>query len=445
MSEAIEALLKSRVLKDFVKLFKEQEQECETPLNFAGELAHYLCRRTYQRYYDDDLPHTFFGLAAAVNSLPSFPEDRKWWPLVQQTWSAANSRLRTPWSENGAQPMAGGTRDERFQSFSQGLEESDFAKTWSAAKSLMGGDAETRDWFRSQSLKRALNDTFEDGVKLLFLDQSWRLAEAVDWKDSDGILFPALHLLALAPRQTELSQLARKNVPGNHILAQKKTLDDDDYPGQEKALLFAGSVEEGLRVLQQLAQRGIGWEGCWSFLLLAAAQMVGNAKPGRWISAVRAFLFACTAFRLCERLDESARVPALAIATALVANSSLHTRQTDRSAELDKLAQELCPTDTFNTLRSVVSHSDPYASANAVYAILGMDSEKHAELFQSLATLAAKNGGHQGKGYDLLLVQAAVDCYRRSSSKYGGKFLTNTAFVLGRMPKSYDLFGAYGV
>ncbi len=444
MSAAIEALLACENSKAFAKLFKEQQQECEDPLEFAASLAHYLCRRIYQRYYDNDAPHTFFGLAAAVSTLPTFPEDRKWWPIVQQTWHAANSRRRSPWAGNGDETSDSASRDDLFEAFCEATKKADFGAAWDSARHFLRSNAD-RDWFRTHSLKRSLEDTFEDGIKLLFLDQCWRLAESLGWEDTEGILFPALHLATLAPRETELGQIAQAHVPGNHVLAQKKKLGDEDYPALEKDFLFAGSLDEALKVLRSLTQQGIGWEGCWDFVQLAAAQMIGNSKPGRWSSAVRAFLFAHTARQLTHSLEESALPRVLARATGVVARASLASREGDENRDLESLALSLCPTDTFKTLRSLVSHSDPFASANAVSAILGMDESRHPELFESLATLAAKNDGWKGHGYDLLLVQAAVDCYQKSTSVHRRKYLMNTAFLLGRLPKSYTLFGAYGV
>jgi len=444
MSEAIEALLACENSKAFAKLFKEQQKEFKDPLSFAAPLARYLCRRVYQRYYDDNAPHTFFGLAAAVNALPGFPEDRKWWPIVQQTWHAANSRRRNPWAGNGDETSPDAGRDDLFKAYCKATDSGDFGSAWNSSRHLLSSP-EQRDWFRTHSLKRCLEDTFEDGIKLLFLDQCWRLAESLGWGDAEGILFPALHLVTLAPQETELGRIARRHAPGNHVLAQTKKLADDEYSSLEREFLFAPSLEEGLQVLGSLTQKGIGWEGCWDFIQLAAAQMVGNSKPGRWSSAVRAFLFAHTARKLTHSLDESALPRVLARAAGVVARASLGSREGDENRDLESLARSLCPTDTFATLRTLVSHSDPFASANAVSAILGMDESKHSELFESLATLAAKNDGWKGNGYDLLLVQAAVECYQSSTSEHRRKFLMNTAFLLGRMPKSYQLFGAYGV
>ncbi len=97
------------------------------------------------------------------------------------------------------------------------------------------------------------------------------------------------------------------------------------------------------------------------------------------------------------------------------------------------------------SLRSLISHSDPYASANTAQAILGMGEEAHLELVQTLATLAAKNDARVGQGYDLLLVKACAGAHQRSQSVLKDRFLVGCAFFLGYILKNYELFGAYGV
>ena len=45
---------------------------------------------------------------------------------------------------------------------------------------------------------------------------------------------------------------------------------------------------------------------------------------------------------------------------------------------------------------------------------------------------------------DLLFVQEAVACYKRSSLTGKDGYIVSVGFFLGRVPKKYELFGVYG-
>ncbi len=105
----------------------------------------------------------------------------------------------------------------------------------------------------------------------------------------------------------------------------------------------------------------------------------------------------------------------------------------------------MCPTSPFSVLSSVISHSDPFASATAVQAILGMEETKHDELYQLLMAQAIKNDGEMCWGHDILFVYESARCYKRSASPLRFLFPTVAGFLLGQAPKNYSLAVDYGV
>ncbi len=442
MSAVLEELLKTTQVKPFSKQFSEYQKEWGDPGKFLAEAAVYLSTRVYARYYDDGAPHAFFGLAAASRSESVFPEDRRWWPYVQQAWFAAREKKRSPFSLNGEPDAASAPS---WQAVEKAVSEGEVGSACRSAGTLLQ-EGETRDGIRRGLLNLALGDTFLGGFKFLYLAQSLSLAERLGWSDSSHLLFPSLHFLIEGPDEGEIGRWAKSNANRvSAILEGDGQLGDDHYEAFESRLLFGDDDDSALAALEQLGKAGVGSEGAWEALIVAAAQAAGNSKSGAWIWPVRALLVAHAARTEYEKSGDSDEAISLLITAGLIRQASRRSRYASQNRDLGDLARRFCPIDTFNTLRSVVSHSDPHAAATAAYAILGMGEEKQRELFQNLATLAAKNDGRIGQGYDLLLVAAAAESFERASSKHKEKLPVCCSFVLARLYKDYDLFGAYGV
>ncbi len=123
--------------------------------------------------------------------------------------------------------------------------------------------------------------------------------------------------------------------------------------------------------------------------------------------------------------------------------ASRRSREADQNRTLDEVARQLCPLEPVSVLRSVISHTDPYASATAVYAILGMDSSKKEELFRTLSSQAVKNDGEMCYGHDILFIHEVVDSYKSLQLEQKDRLLVAAGFFLGRVAKKYELFGTY--
>ncbi|MFQ5738187.1 MAG: hypothetical protein ACE5JX_04200 [Acidobacteriota bacterium] len=447
MSEALDQLLHTTKVKEFAKLFKEYQQQFDDPKDFLQQAAAYLPPRLYEHYYEDGAPHSLFGLAAAADSLPLFPESRRWWPLVQQAWFAAGERKRSP-LDLGAFPVQnGGSGEARWRRFEDAVERRDFQQAVGLARGLLENE-EDRELFRRCSLTHAMVDTAQGALKFLYLAQVWRLAEILEGQSLDKMLLAPLHFLVMGPRESELSEWVEeewRRKPARRLLENQGALPEPLYSELEKVLLFGPGRSEAVGTIHTMADSGVGLEGVVEALSLAGVQSIANSKAGPWIWPMRAFLFSFLSGRFLDSVEAERRSYVLMLAAALLHRASARSRQGEANRRLNEMDETLYPRDALNTLRSVVSHSDPYASATAVHAILGMGESKKERLFQSLATLAAKNDGQMGSGYDLLLVRAAVDAYRRSESGHKDKFLLSCGFFLGRIKKSYALFGAYGV
>ncbi len=430
--------------KAFARLFKKGQEEWGEPREFIRRVAAEMPVTLYEKYYGDLVPHSFFGLSCAATTLSLFPEERLWWPCVQQAWLIANSRKQRPWSGVSAEAVEDQSPEDGWNQFEKAASNHQFETGYALVRRFLG-NPEERDFFRTHSLAFALSDTAHGGLKFIQLAQAWEMAASLDWDHSDLILFPAFHFLVLGPRQDRLADLAVQAGPLEISEEGDRAVVEEELGVLEEAVLYSDDPSAALAALSRLARRGNSFDSLHEALLLIAVQALNNAQIGRWLLPVRALLYTDACQDWTGRAETGNRGHDLAVASLLIQEASRKSREARRARPVIDLVESVCPRDPFETLRSLVSHSDPFASANAVQAILGMGDQGRQELVQTLATLAAKNDASIGQGYDLLLVKTCAAAHQRSQSQLKDRFLVGCSFFLGRILKNYELFSAYGV
>ncbi len=446
MTEIMERLLEASSPKEFSGRMKEAQNHFSAPADFVEAVAGYLPTRLYENYYGDSVPRGFFGIMAATEAQTILPAETGWRPYVQQTWSAARERKRTPWNLDKIDARNQESLEKRWHHFTQAAASADVPASLAWAKGFLASPSD-RDYFRAQGLSYALADTVHGGFKFLYLIQAWKLAQSLQWKNLEAILFPALHYLVAGPREKQLSARVREYWQANPLTAALKnsgTVSEELCSRFEQTCLFGESTEDALDAVGRLSQSGASVEAIRDVLLLTAAQAVANSRTGHWPGPARALNFVYLLRDWANLVEPHRRTFALLLGTALIHRASTKSSEGGQNRVLDQLPGHLLPTDATKVLRSVVSHSDPYASATAAKVILDRNSEDGAGLATTLMDLAVKNDGHVCGGDDILLVKVAADCHQASSAADRSRFLVATAFFLGRIPKSYELFGAYG-
>lgn len=446
MTEIMERLLEASSPKEFSGRMKEAQNHFPAPADFVEAVAGYLPTRLYENYYGDSVPRGFFGIMAATEAQTILPAETGWRPYIQQTWSAARERKRTPWNLDKIDARNQESLEKRWHQFTRAAESADVPASLAWAKGFLASPSD-RDYFRVQGLSYALADTVHGGFKFLYLLQAWKLAQSLQWKNLETILFPALHYLVAGPGEKQLSAQVREYWQANPLTAALKnsgTVSEELRSEFEQSCLFGETTEEALGAVALLSQSGAGAEAIRDVLLLAAAQAVANSRTGHWPGPARALNFVHLLRDWANLVEPHRRTFALLLGAALIHRASTKSSEGGRNRVLDQLPGHLLPEDATQVLRSVVSHSDPYASATAAKVILDRNSENGAGLATTLMDLAVKNDGHVCGGDDILLVKVAADCHQASSAADRSRYLVATAFFLGRIPKSYELFGAYG-
>lgn len=446
MSDIVKQLLESPSPKEFSTSMKQVQEQFTSQTDFLEKVAEYLPLRLYESYYGDSVPQGFFGIMAAADAHDFFTDDTSWRPYIQQTWSAAKERKRTPWNLSNIESTNGESLEKRWQCFTETANSANISGALTSAVSFLDAQAD-RDYFRSEVLSYAMSDMAHGGFKFLYLFKAWKFAELLGWKHAEKILFPALHFLVVGPRDTSLSTNVQEywwENPLSSTLKNSAPVPNKIRSRAEEALLFGDSTKDALEAVSLLSQSGAGAEFVQDALLLTGAQAITNARLGHWRDPIRAFHFVYLSQFWAKLVEPHRQTYALLLGAALIHRASKNSSQGLESQRLDQVAREFLPTEPTKVLRSVVSHSDPYASATAAYAVLEQERDNNCDLATTLMDLAVKNDGDVCGGDDILLIHELTDCYKRSSCSERDRYLVSAAFFLGRIPKSYELFGTYG-
>jgi hypothetical protein len=437
----IHELFQAGKVKDFVALIRRAQAEYADLDAFLEHAAAFLSPRLYERFYNESPPEALFGLFAGSLARSLFPRDESWRPAVRQAFLAALERKRTPWNLDEIPALSAGDLPERWERFQAAA---DFSEALGWAKGFLQTSSELR-FFRRHSLKFALGDKAFYGRKFVYLSLAWKLLEQVGYEQADRILVSPLHYLCVAPSDRSpcpsLTSPARiSSRPRNRSEAVRQ-----GFAQLEEQLLFGQDLQDGVAAMEDLLKSGTGPKIILDVLLLASAQAVCNAEAGAWSLPLGAFHFAYWAREFLADLSAQEGVETLPAAAALLFESSRQSREQESNRDLDEVIRRLCPTTPLEILPKLISLGDPYAAATAAYAAESMGGAKTEELFGLLARQAAKTDPVFGKGYDLLFVWEAAECYRRSGLPWRHRLPASVAFFLARLRKTYDLAVEYGV
>ena len=437
MDPRLESLLSPAGPKEFATQFKGLRQIYPDIDSFLADLAT-LALRLYEPFYDD-APRGFYGLTCAAQAESLFADP--WRLYAQQLWGLRVDRKRSAFQLPGSAPRKGG-KEERWSATQKALVSQDPEQALSFAQTFLC-EPDERNFFRARLSMFGLADLALGGHKFNYLAQSWMLADRLAFRQVEALLFGPLHLFAVADRRADPTEwLARLEIPGGPEL----TSDLDSSLAAEAAKAFiGGTAEESVKALEDLFSRRIRLDRVFDLLLKTAAQVIANARRGAWLPGLRAFHATFFSAECGAWFEPGDQAKAAALCALLINQASLETRALEPNPPLDEVIRRFCPTNPFDVLRSVISHSDPFASATAVYAILGMDDEKKEELFRTLAAQAAKNDGENCRGHDLLVVSQARSAFQRSGGSESELFPAVAGFVLGQVPKTYSLAAEYGV
>jgi hypothetical protein len=439
MDQQFEPLLSASDPKQFVAAFRLIQQLYPNTDALLADLVSRLAPSLHEPLYDQD-PHGFYGVTCAALTESLLPESKRWRPYAQQLWALRRQRRRLPLILEPPGPTSEAAAEERWARFID-VYRSDFQVALGISRTFLC-NVEDRDLFRARTLMQALRDVALGGHKFNYMAQSWLVAERLGLKHAADALAGPLHLLATADQ--ELVTVDEATEP-----ASRGTGKSSRPAGQPEELgerVIYGTEQEALDALTRLQRTGdAGQQSTFDHLLLAAAHTLAGAARNRWLPAVRAFH---TAF-LCQEcftwFRPEDRASALLLAGLTINRAARECRADAKSPALDETIQAVCPTAPFDVLKSVISHSDPYASATAVYAILGMSEEARQELLQTLLAQALKNDGDMSWGHDILFVSETWRAYTRSDSPTREFFPASAGFLLGQVLKKYTLAVEYGV
>ncbi|MFB3904264.1 MAG: hypothetical protein ACE15E_12510 [Acidobacteriota bacterium] len=438
MAQDFEPLLSSSDPKQFTAAFRLLQQAYPSTDALLADLVSRVAPTLHEPLYDRD-PRGFYGITCAGLTEKLLPESKHWRPYAQQLWALRKQRRRIPISLEPLGTASEATAEERWRRFAE-IYRSDFRAALEIFRTFFCSAAD-RDLFRARTLMRALQDMAFGGHKFNYMAQSWLVAERLGLKYAAGALVGPLHLLAVAdeePAALEHFQPEPRRTARSSRLAAA--------PEDVVETLVFGAEQDALEILGRLqASAETGQRKVFDHLLLAAAQTLACAARNRWLPAVRAFHSAFLCQECLTWFEPEDRASAVLLAGLIINRAARECHADAKAPALDETIKVLCPTKPFEVLKSVISHSDPYASATAVYAILGMDDHARQELFQTLLAQALKNDGDICWGHDILFVSETWQAYMRSDSPKRELFPASAGFLLGQVLKKYTLAAEYGV
>ncbi|RPJ60036.1 MAG: hypothetical protein EHM23_11845 [Acidobacteria bacterium] len=439
MDQHFEPLLSASDPKQFMSAFRLIQQAYPSTDALLADLVSRLAPSLYEPWYDQD-PHGFYGITCAALTENLLPETKRWRPYAQQLWALRKQRRRTPITVDSPGPTSQATAEERWARFND-VTRSNFPAALGICRTFLCNEAD-RDFFRARTLMQALRDVALGGHKFNYMAQSWLVAERLGLKHAADALVGPLHLLAAADQQFSALDEVVEPAKGRTAMSNQRAARPEGF--SERVLY--GTERDALEALTELQKATQdGDQKIFDHLLFAAARTLACAARNRWLPAVRAFH---TTF-LCQEcyawFDPQDRASAVLQAGLIINRAARECRADSKAPALNETIQVFCPTAPFDVLKSVISHSDPYASATAVYAILGMNEEARRELLQMLLAQALKNDGDMCWGHDILFVSETWKAYTRSDSPNRDYFPASAGFLLGQILKKYTLAAEYGV
>jgi len=440
MDQQFESLLCASDAKQFMAAFRPLQQLYPSTDALLSDLVTRLAPSLYEPLYDQD-PHGFYGITCAALTESLLPEPKRWRPYAQQLWALRKQRRRIPILADSPSPALEASAEERWARFKD-VYRTEFKAALGVSRTFLC-NLDDRNFFRARTLMQALRDFALGGHKFNHMAQSWLVAERLGLKHAADLLMGPLHLLATAPQELAAIDEAVERPPSAGTGKLKQPTIQPEDVGER---LIHGTEREALDALSRFqGTSDSSPQSIFEHLLLAAARTLACASRNRWLPAVRAFH---TAF-LCQEcytwFEPDDRPSAVLLAGLVINRAAKECRADAKVPALDETIQVFCPTTPFDVLKSVISHSDPYASATAVYAILGMGEEARQELLQTLLSQALKNDGDMCWGHDILFVAETWRAYTRSDSPKREFFPASAGFLLGQVLKKYLLAAEYGV
>jgi len=439
MDQQFEPLLSASDPKQFMAAFRLVQQQYPNTDALLADLTSRLAPSLHEPLYGQD-PHGFYGITCAALTENLLPESKRWRPYAQQLWALRKQRRRTPITiepPGSATTLPPNDRWARFQDTYR----SNFGSALGVAQTFLC-NAPDRDFFRARTLMLALRDFALGGHKFNYLAQSWLVADRLGLKLTAELLVSPLHLLATADQEWAALDEAIEGPAGKAGKSRQAPARIEDVAER----VVYGTQREALEALMRLQQTdNIAAKTIFDHLLFAAARTLAGAARNRWLPAVRAFHTAFLCHECYSWFEPEDRPTAVLLAGATINRAAKECRTDAKAPALDETIRVVCPTAPLDVLKSVISHSDPYASATAVYATLGMEDAARQELLQNLLAQALKNDGDIGWGHDILFVSETWRTYLRSESANRDFFPASAGFLLGQVLKKYTLAAEYGV
>lgn len=449
-ASTLESLFNHYQFDSFVKELKRLLPDFKQPTQAAREVALYLAPRVAHRDYERFVPCALCGIVSALQASTLAKEEDRARPVLQQMALAHFENRTWPVSIDSIAADKSGRREERVERLTVAIANRDFDKAFALLRGLVDDPDDARA-ARQASLLACSRDLFLQGHKFYYLTKMWQMSETMQWENAAVYLYPALHYLLKAPRDSRLSdaveQLTSRDKSGiSSFYNNKKDLTADEAGQLERQLLFGGREAAIAAVLGAL-KAGAAVERVVDAIELVAIQALINAHPGKWLLPMRAFVYVESVRALNELLSSEQRFLLAILAGALVneaSQASLERPARKQNRPWPDRVEKVWPADPFSIIRTGQNNSDVGAAIASALAILNMSEEKQKALFETLVRLTVKNDAQMCLGYDVALCCHAVANFKASSSPSRNLYILGLVYFITVCSKKYNFFNALG-
>lgn len=450
MMQQVSVFLRPLSFDDFVRQIRETALSEPSPEKWVAAAAGEMAPSLYRGHYESFIPQSLMALAGALGASRLLDPAHRLLPVIQALWFASHGEKLPSYPLSGI-PELGALPGPA--ELSAGIASGDFETVYAAARLSAENPG---DFARvgEALISAALRDTGYQGQKLIYLEKSLELVEALGPAQAKTVLFPAIHFLAGGkPDQQYFDiltlKLAQAGGETGAWLENRAPLSREEAGRLARVLIYQypAIIIENLKY--ELAQ-GIAMTDLFEVILWSAAEVLLGAYPEQGSAAAHGVHFAYAARDCFGRTSIPQDRISLLFMAALFLNKmavqSLNPHKSLKLEEIDLSQGQISP----EALCQAIERSDPRLAGALALRLCGGEGEAAVRLAAAVVLSAAKNDGNVSGGHDLrLCAEILSDFGRLPASELAAlrraASLKALCYFLAQLDKDYDLYKACGM
>jgi hypothetical protein len=445
MVQQVSHFLRGLSFDDFARRIRESVLSGQSPEEWVAAAAGEAAPTIYRAHYERFIPQSLMAFAGALGAGRLLDPAHRVLPVIQALWFASHEEKLSSYPLSGI-PEPGAVPGPADLAARIGA--GDFETVYAAARLALRNPGDFAA-VREALIAAALRDTGYQGQKLIYLQKSLELVDALGPGPSQTVLFPAIHFLAGGRTDRQFFEiltlkLAQAGVETGAWLENRAPLSREEAGRLGRVLIYQYPALIIENLMYEL-NRGIAMEDLFEAVLWSAAEVLLGSYPEQGSAAAHGVHFACAARDCFGRTSVPQDKISLLFMAALFLNKmavrSLNPHQSLKLEEVDLSGQEISP----DALCRAIELSDPRLAGALALRLSG--AEDAVRLVPAVVLSAAKNDGNVSGGHDLRLCAEMLGDFARAPASDLAAFrraasLKALCYFLAQLDKDYDLYKA---